>query len=105
MTNPAMPITGTPVNTINKPVDPAKPVAAVIPKPAVIANAEEKEPLVSSTEPLKPVVVSTLTYVERVPSNWHILPTDDEEVIFATNSVTNKEFKGTRKAFSAFLKG
>jgi hypothetical protein len=41
---------------------------------------------------------------DRVPANWHILPTDKDGVVFAQNNQTGRTFTGSPKEFSKFIR-
>jgi hypothetical protein len=75
-------------------------------KAVVQANAVEVEPLMegkaAAKEPIMPVGVTL--HADRVPSNWHILPTDTEGVVFAVNNVTGKSFTGPTKKLSEYMR-
>lgn len=43
--------------------------------------------------------------VEMTPANWKIHPTEDVNLIMCINSITNRQFEGTRKAFNILLRG
>jgi len=42
---------------------------------------------------------------EQNPSNWNIYATEEEGVIHAVNTVTNRVFDGTTKELSALIRG
>ena len=42
---------------------------------------------------------------DRVPSDWNILPTEEDGVIEATNSSTGRVFNGTLADFNKNLRG
>ena len=49
--------------------------------------------------------VASLANVERIPSNWTILPDDQQEAhVVATCTVSGREFKGSIADFNSFLK-
>jgi hypothetical protein len=91
---------------LNKPV-----VANAAVKPAepiVQANAEVKEPpkeVPKEAAQKYRVTPGTLLPADLIPANWVIETTSEENVIYARNGVTNKEFVGPKKDLGRYLRG
>ena len=53
--------------------------------------------------PASRIASTSLVSADKVPSNWHITPGEDNQIT-AKNNITNNIFTGTTKEFSAMLR-
>ncbi len=68
-------------------------------KPAPIKEVVELEESVIESEEL------VLEFIDTIPSNWVIKPTDVDGIIEACNSLSGETYEGSVEDFNAALRG